>query len=242
MSENIFDARGLLRADLENVQVAPDRRPLFKALVVAVRASEEAERTLKIRDDAAAEAIKLYDCAVAAQPRRTFLDEWKAMTGKRVPSSVEPVGGRASPVSAGRVEARPPYIVVREAEDKLGIARQELREARQAAADARAEIAKRLADYNASVPIISREQNVREFIASSNHERAQRAAGLIPPRAYRGGISQVDRMASAMAGGSGHGSRAGGGAAYKRGGVSLAEASRLNAQRARAIAAAKVKA
>ncbi len=43
LSENIFDARGMLRSDLENVTVPPERRSVFDALVSAVKAAEVAE-------------------------------------------------------------------------------------------------------------------------------------------------------------------------------------------------------
>jgi hypothetical protein len=74
---------------------------------------------------------------------------------------------------------------------------------------------------------------MRDHLRGEQERKAAMAAGLVPPRPYQGGPSIVDRMASAMKGGIGPGSRAGGGVAYRRGGVSLAQASAMNAQRAR---------
>ena len=54
LSENIFDERGGLRADLENVTVPPERRPVFEALVNAVRAAELAEADVIAKADAEA--------------------------------------------------------------------------------------------------------------------------------------------------------------------------------------------
>jgi hypothetical protein len=79
LSDNIFNERGLLRTDLENVTVPPERRGVFDALVAAVNAAEAAEADVKIKDAAVAEAVKVQAHAVANNPRSTFMDEWQAM-------------------------------------------------------------------------------------------------------------------------------------------------------------------
>ena len=83
LSDNIFNSKGLLRSDLENVRVPPERRGVFDALVSAVMAAEEAERILKIKDAAVAAAVQALEVARANCPRSTFMDEWRASVGKR---------------------------------------------------------------------------------------------------------------------------------------------------------------
>jgi hypothetical protein len=83
ISENIFDERGHLRADLESVQVPPERRDVFDALVSAVKAAELAEAEVAAKADAEAASIKNQTIAAAAMPVRTFMDEWRAAKGSR---------------------------------------------------------------------------------------------------------------------------------------------------------------
>jgi hypothetical protein len=83
ISENIFDGTGGIRADLENVQVPAEHRPVFEALVAAVRGAEVAEADVKLKADAEAVAIKDQTIAAAALPVRTFMDEWRAAKGSR---------------------------------------------------------------------------------------------------------------------------------------------------------------
>ena len=73
----------MLRTDLENVQVPPERRDALDAPVSAVRGAEAAEEDVKRKDAAVAEAVRTYDRAVTANPRSTFMDEWRAARGKR---------------------------------------------------------------------------------------------------------------------------------------------------------------
>jgi hypothetical protein len=226
-NESVFDARGMLRADIDQVQVAPERQPVLAALVTAVRAAEAAEADVKLKDAAVAAAVKVHDRAVAALPKSTFLDEHRNMLRQRqidlgrAPPRPEPEGEPVSPL---------PHIALRMAEDALDQARHELRVARDTLTRARERVGRRLADYNASQPIMTPLQNTRAWIASNNADRAARA-GHPYARALKGvGPSAVDRTAAAYAGGN---SRAGGGKSYSRGGVSLAEAARLNAQRIR---------
>lgn len=78
---DIFDSRGMLRHDLDQIAetVPADRRPQFDALVEAIRAGEAAEAKLKAADAAITEASRRHQDAIANTPRRTFMDEWKAM-------------------------------------------------------------------------------------------------------------------------------------------------------------------
>ncbi len=226
-SENIFDGRGMLRADIDQVQVAPERKPVLAALVTAVRAAEAAEADVKLKDAAVAAAVKAHDRAVAALPKRTFLDEHRSMLRQRqidlgrAPPQPEPEGEPPSPL---------PHIALRMAEDALDQARHELRVARDTATRCRETVGRRLADFNATAPVISALENAKDHIRGENERRAARAAGLLPRQSYKGGPSVVDRTAAAYAGGN---ARAGGGVAYRRGGVSLAQAAALNAQRIR---------
>jgi hypothetical protein len=175
--ENIFDSTGLLRSDLENVKVAPERRAVFEALIVARRAEEAAALIVENKEHAVADAVKAHERAIASQPKWTPHDEWLASVGRK----------RMQPTSP---------VPLQVTEDALGLARQELREAREAVADTRAEVAKRLADYNAKVPVISREQNVREHIASENARRKAVAEGCAQPtERAKPGPSHIDRAA-----------------------------------------------
>ncbi len=133
-----------------------------------------------------------------------------------------------------------PQEALRQAEAALDARRHELRVATDTLASARANVAKRLAEYNRGAPTITAEQNTRDWIAANNAARAERAAA-------RGNfIPSVTETARAMGGG-GHGddirTRRGGGAAYRRGpgGVQAytknqaqtLEANRIRAERAK---------
>ena len=85
ISENIFDSRGSIRADLESIRpaVAPERLEVFDALVSAVRAADAAEADVAAKDAAVAAAVKAQTIAAAAMPVRTFMDEWRAAKGSR---------------------------------------------------------------------------------------------------------------------------------------------------------------
>lgn len=241
--QQIFDASGMLRTDLENVVVPDERRPAFDALVASVNAGEIAEAKLKEMENAIADAVKVRARAVASMPRHTFHDEWLLSTG-RIPAGMVALPAGENGHNDGSA--------ILTAEHALDLARERGRQARQAVADARAAVARCLSDYNASMPTCTPYENTRAYLASTAREREDRAAGRIPPRAYTGGRSQVDRMAAAMSGGTGPGpqgvrmpdgtvqvqgglSRAGGGAAFKRGAYSKAQAAIANAARARAI-------
>jgi hypothetical protein len=257
LSDSIFNERGVLRTDLENVRVPPERRGVFDALVSAVMASEEAERILKIKDDAVAAAVKAHDRAVAACPQSTFMDEWRSATRQYREDHHQislretwPPETATMPVDEAaddKGDFRPQPVAVllealQQAVTALDVARQEVRQARDAVATARQNVAKRLAEYNAATPTITAEQNTRDWIAANNAERARRAAA-------NGGKFQptLTQTAKAMSGG-GYGNdirtRRGGGAAYRRGpgGVQAftkAQAMDITAQRIRAVRAAE---
>jgi hypothetical protein len=159
-----------------------------------------------------------------------------AVSPKPLEKIAMPHANGAEPPHHDTAEATPrPVISVRDAESALDVARHELRLARDTLAGARATVAKRLTDYNRATPAITPEQNVRDWIASNNAARAERAAqrGHYQPT--------VTQTAKAMSGG-GYGNdirtRRGGGAAYRRGpgGVKAytkAEAATANALRIR---------
>jgi hypothetical protein len=138
------------------------------------------------------------------------------------------------------VEVRPVdfYRAAKAAEHALGLARQEARECRDATLRSRTAFAKALADWNGSGPVMTQEQQAREFIRTSNEDRARKAAagqGIVHPG--------ITRTARAMAGGN---QRRGGGSAYRRGpdgttAFTKSEAMTLEANRLRAAAAARVK-
>ncbi len=73
---NIFDQRGMLRTDLEQIAatVPAAQRPAFDALVASVQAAERAEAKVKATDDKVAAAVRVQQAAVAAAPKVSRLD------------------------------------------------------------------------------------------------------------------------------------------------------------------------
>jgi multidrug resistance efflux pump len=129
----------------------------------------------------------------------------------------------------------PPHIALRSADAALDVARHDLRVARATLANARETVGKSLAAYNAATPTITPEQNIRQHLAANQAERARKAArGMFQ---YRPTVSET---AKAMAGG-GYGNdmraRRGGGAAFRRGAYTKAQAATVNAQQIRAARA-----
>ena len=183
MIENIFNEFGMLRADIEHVQVAPERKPMFDALVSAVKSAERAEATVKSKDEAVARAVKVHAHAVATMPRSSFMDEWRASAGQA------PVRSRIGTAAAAPLSPN-------DAENALGMTQQELRDARTALAGARVTVAKCLANYNAETPTITAEQNARNYIASENARRQAVAEGRArPAERTKPGPSYIDRVA-----------------------------------------------
>jgi hypothetical protein len=226
---NIFNAKGMLRSDLENVRVPADRQGVLDALVAAVKTAEAGEASITLKDAAVTAAVKVLDTARAKCPQSTFLDEWKRSVHGA--ASADGVGGLPPSAAQAAIEA------ARKAEVALDTARHEARQAKSKLADARARVGIALAAYTRAVPTITPEQNIRQHLASNQAERARRAAeGTLP---YRPTLTQTAR---AMAGG-GYGSdirtRRGGGPAYRRGpdgtrAYTRAQAMDINAQRIRA--------
>jgi hypothetical protein len=151
----------------------------------------------------------------------------------------EPVS-ETSPASVPIETVQPvnPYEAAKAAEHALILARQEARECRDGTLRSRTAFAKALADWNGSGPVMTQEQQAREFIRTSNEDRARKAAagqGIVH--------AGITRTARAMAGGN---QRRGGGSAYRRGpdgttAFTKSEAMTLEANRLRAAAAARVK-
>jgi precorrin isomerase len=85
ITENIFDSKGGIRADLETVRsaVPPERLEVFNTLVSAVKAAEVAEADVANAAEREAAAVKAQTEAAAAMPVRTFMDEWRAAKGSR---------------------------------------------------------------------------------------------------------------------------------------------------------------
>lgn len=244
-TDSIFNERGVLRDDLENVIVPPERRPVLDALIAATMAADEAERQFKLKDEILADAVAEHDRAVAAAPKGTFMDEWRAATKSYredhhpslrdtwAPETVSmPVDGAAERKGDFRPQ---PLAVLQAAVAALDAARHDLRQARETLTSARANVATALANYNQATPTITAEQNTRDWIEANNRERARRAA----ERAYL--PATVTQTARAMNGGGLGGdirTRRGGGPAYRRGpdgtqAFSKGQAAQLNAARLR---------
>lgn len=142
---------------------------------------------------------------------------------------IEPVdeaNGHATPQATNDPLA-PPHIILREAEAALDRARFEARTCRAATTEARANFARCLGAWNASGPAPQTQAELmKEHIASNQAERAKRYAagqGVFYPG--------VGRTAKALAGGN---AKNGGGAAYRRGAYTRAEAMRIEMNRAAA--------
>jgi hypothetical protein len=123
-----------------------------------------------------------------------------------------------------------PYEAMRAAEQALNDARQELRDRRNAVQASRVAFGKALEDWNRGAPVATHEQAARQFIAASNADRVARAAagqGIWHPG--------ITRTAKALAGGN---QKAGGGAAYRRGAYTKAQALTAESNRLRAAALA----
>jgi hypothetical protein len=78
---DIFLSSGRINTDLDPQTIAPVRRATYAALREAQIACERAEADEKSANEAIAELVKAHDRALAALPRRTFLDEWRASRG-----------------------------------------------------------------------------------------------------------------------------------------------------------------
>jgi hypothetical protein len=128
-----------------------------------------------------------------------------------------------------------PFVALKAAEHALDLARVEARQCRAATVEARTAFAKALEDWNHTQPVMTQEQQARAYIATSQANRARRAAA--GQGFYHPGIT---RTAQAIGAG-GHNVKRGGGASYRRGAFTKAQALEINANRLRAAAAARTK-
>jgi hypothetical protein len=119
-----------------------------------------------------------------------------------------------------------PIAALQQAEHQLDLARVHARGCRSIVAEARTAFSKALAGWNTTQPIQTQEQLMKQYIASNQAERAKRyAAGQ--GIHYMG----VGRTAKALAGGN---AKNGGGAAFRRGAFTRAQAMEINAAKLRA--------
>lgn len=235
------------------------------------------KKAVEARDHHHAVVRKLQEAEAKKKQRWTPHDEWRAMVaaGRGLPTDKELLKGAMVRVQMqGKeltrenllTELPPGFQIEIDGEDgpslfdlqeALSESTVQMHAANQRQRDARGCVASCITQWqiaNQGTPTF--ESLIRQHIEAQNAERQARADGLIPPRGYKGGNSQVDRMAAAMSGGSGPGpvrmpdgstmrgsgmARAGGGNAFRRGAFTKAEAARENARRAREAAAGKVK-
>jgi len=219
---NIFKSNGTINTDIDPSEIPEARRPQYNALVAAQIMTEQAESNEKVANETVAEAVRVHDRAHAAVPRSSFLDEWKRMVGQ--PPSVRDNSSIRDNRSVD------PLVALKAAVHDLDLARHEARRCREATLAARGAFGKALEAWNRSGPVMTQEQQARAFCATSQADRARRAAaGLLP---YSPGIT---RTARAMAGGN---AKNGGGSSYRRGAFTRAQAMEIEAGKLRAAAAA----
>jgi hypothetical protein len=123
-----------------------------------------------------------------------------------------------------------PIAALQQAEHQLDLARVHARECRSTVAEARTAFSKALAGWNTTQPIQTQAELMKEHIASNQAERAKRYAAGQGVH-YAG----VGRTAMALAGGN---MRNGGGAAYRRGAFTRAQAMEINAAKLKTANAA----
>jgi hypothetical protein len=205
---DIFNSRGRVDTTIDPALVPEDRRSQFVALTVAQTACDSAEENEKLANDTVAQRVREHQAAVARVPRQSHVDLVKEMLGQ---AQAPVVDGRAA------IEA------LQTAEHALELARHVARECRDATLAARTAFAVTLSQWNAAQPVATPLETARAFIATSQAERAARAAmGALP---YRPSVTATAR---AMSGGN---MRAGGGRAFRRGAYTKAEALTAETQR-----------
>ena len=228
---NIFKHSGHVNVELDPAMVPPERRSQYIAMRDAQIACEQAESNEKTANDAVAEAAKVHDRALAALPRGSFMDEWRASRVNELPpetaakgSDAAGVGTVSAPVPMPRVA---PDDALRNAAHDLDVARWEARQCRAATLAARENFNIALRGWNATMPVQTQLQAKMDYIRTNQEERARKAA--------QGSLRRpmtVTETAKAMSGGN---RRAGGGAAYKRNGTfTRAEAAKIEMNRAAA--------
>jgi hypothetical protein len=158
----------------------------------------------------------------------------QTMSASQAPSSTDTLRDESDFVHTQRHAPVSPQEALRQAEAAVDVARHELRQARDTVTQSRTGFAKALANYNRAAPVMTAEENTRQWIAGNQAEKA-RLAGR---QTY---IPTVTETARAMGGGN---HRHGGGKAYRRGvpgnikAYTQAEAMTLEANRLRLAAAA----
>jgi hypothetical protein len=208
--ESIFDGSGRINPDLDPQTIHPDRRAQYVALSLAQKQCERADAELRIADLAVAEAVRVHDAAQSALPKSTFLDEWRRSTRTH-----------ELPVEPDFVID--PLTALQDAVHNLDLCRWRARQCRDAVAASRQNFNIALSAWNQTQPIQTVEDLKKEVIRSNQAERVRRAeAG----RLHR--PMTITETARAMSGGN---RRPGGGASYKRGAVSRAEARTIEVNR-----------
>ncbi len=208
----LFDKHGKLLDDATLATfgdtLEPDRRKLFDDLVAAAHESEADDATVEACNSALHAAVRTRDAAIAACPKHTHHELW-LQTVKGIPMSDDRVF----------IEA------VRTAEHDLDQVRLAVRAANDALRASRARLATALSAWTATTGGAKTQfELARAFAAQTQADRAFRAEHGIPQR--RIGIGQGRRQGTYS--GSARNPITTGPA------VTLAAATRLNAERARA--------
>jgi hypothetical protein len=142
------------------------------------------------------------------------------------------VSNATAPVPVDEVEVRllDPLAALAAAAHAVDLARVHARECRATVLASRDVFSKALEAWNRTQPIQTQEQALRDYVNTSQMERARKAAA-------GQGVSYpgITRTAKAMAGGN---AKQGGGASYRRGALPRAQAMELEAGKLRAAAAA----
>jgi hypothetical protein len=125
-----------------------------------------------------------------------------------------------------------PLAALKAAVHDLDLARRHARRCREATLEARGAFAKALENWNRTMPVMTQEQQARAFCATSQADRARRAAA--GQAVYYPGVTKTAR---ALAGG-GHNVKQGGGSSYRRGAFTKTQALEIEAGKLRAAAAA----
>ena len=157
------------------------------------------------------------------------------VNGTPQPEIFNDIHGTMAPSEASErtyeLPIEPPHVILREAVAALDRARFEARQCRAATLEARTNFARCLGAWNASGPAPQTQAELmKEHIASNQAERAKRYAAGQGVH-YPG----VGRTAKALAGGN---AKNGGGASYRRGAFTRAQAMEINAAKLRAANAA----
>jgi hypothetical protein len=112
------------------------------------------------------------------------------------------------------VEEVEPVLTVADAQRAVVMSQVRLRTAIDRQWEARCRVGAALQRWTAAIgSVITPEENARQFIASSNEQRALRASGVLPPRRGRVMRSVIDATAQAFNTGNG---RNGGGNSFRR--------------------------